>query len=273
MKDYLINKTNQTIYKFNEELTGENVIEIENLVTILGGKTIHKNVNLSIKKGESSIIIGGSGSGKSVLLKVMVGLIKAYSGKVRLLGHDIVKATDKQLWDIAKDIGVLFQGGALFDSMTINDNVAFLLRRFTNKNENEIKKIVKEKLEQVGLTDVENKMPSEISVGMAKRAGLARAIVLDPKIIFYDEPTTGLDPVMADNINDLILKLQRELNITSIVVTHDMESAYKVGNKISMLYEGGMIFTGTPLEIKKSDNIYVQKFINGDSEGLGEVIG
>ena len=249
------------------------IIQVESLVTRLNNRLIHKNINIFVNEGENLAIIGGSGSGKSVLLKIILGLLKAESGSVKLFGTEIINQNENTIAELRKNVGVLFQNGALFDSLTIGENVSFFLDRNKLFSKNKIKKLVKEKLELVGLSGVEDRMPSEISIGMAKRAGLARAIILNPKIIFYDEPTTGIDPIMADIINDLILKLKKELNVTSIIVSHDMKSTYKVSDRISMIYKGEIIFTGTPDDIKLSKDIYVQNFINGDSKGLSDCIG
>ena len=243
-------------------------IEVKNLKTVLGGKVVHKDVNLTVQEGETMLVIGGSGCGKSVLFKNIVGLLKPESGSIYIDGVDITQTTEKEMMEIRKKFGVLFQGAALFDSMTVKENVGFALKRETELTDNQIDLIVKEKLKQVGLVGVQDMRPSELSGGMQKRVGLARAIAMDPEIILYDEPTTGLDPIMADIINDLILQLQRELKVTSIVVTHDMKSAFKVGNSIAMLHEGTIIFTGTIQEIKQTKNLYIKQFIEGSSDEL-----
>ncbi len=213
------------------------------------------------------LVIGGSGSGKSVLFKNIVGLLSPTDGSIKIDGIDITKISDKQMDQVRKKFGVLFQGAALFDSLTVGENVAFALRRETDLSNRAIRDIVKDKLAQVGLFGVEEMMPSELSGGMQKRVGLARAIAMNPEIILYDEPTTGLDPITADVINDLILQLQEELKVTSLVVTHDMVSAFKVGDRMALLNDGMIIAVGTPDEMGESDNPYVRQFIAGTSEG------
>ncbi len=226
-----------------------------------------RGVDLDIMDGETITIIGGSGCGKSVLLKHIVGLLKPEKGVVLVDQVDITRLSVEKLMDVQKKFGMLFQGSALFDSLNVGENVAFGLKRLTRLTETEIKKKVEEKLALVGLEGVENLRPAELSGGMKKRVALARAIAMDPKYILYDEPTTGLDPIMADAINDLILHLQKELKITSIVVTHDMKSSYKISNRLAMLYEGKIRQDGTPTEIKESKDPVVQQFITGSSKG------
>ncbi len=245
----------------------ESIISIQKLKTVLNGKVVHKNVNLNIEKGETMLVIGGSGCGKSVLFKSIIGLIKPVSGSIFIDGVDITKISYKKMDGVRKKFGVLFQGAALFDSLTVKENVAFSLKYNSNLSDNKINSIVKENLSHVGLKDVLELYPSELSGGMQKRVGLARAIALNPEIILYDEPTTGLDPIMADIINDLILQLQNELGITSLVVTHDMTSAFKVGNRIAMLHDGHIIEVGKTKDIKHSKNPYVKQFILGQEEG------
>ncbi len=257
--------------KFPNSNTGKTdyIIQIQHVKTVLAGKVVHSDVNLDIRRGETMLVIGGSGCGKSVLFKNIVGLLTPVQGSIQIDGIDITKASDLQMDEVRKKFGVLFQGAALFDSLTIGENVAFPLRRNSDKDltETEINLIVEEKLQQVGLKGTKNLKPSELSGGMQKRAGLARAIAMNPEIILYDEPTTGLDPIMADIINDLIIQLQEELNVTSIVVTHDMTSAFKVGDRIAMLNDGEIIAVGTPEEMKSSSNPCVKQFISGDEQG------
>lgn len=249
------------------------MIKLRNIYTVLDGKLIHNHINLDIEKGKVNAIIGGSGVGKSVLIKVINRLITPDEGNVYIDGKDILTLNEKQFTPIRKKMSVLFQGAALFDSMSVLDNVAFPLRRFTKISEKEIRDIVKDKLAMVGLRDIEDKFPSELSGGMAKRVGLARAVIINPEYIFYDEPTTGIDPVMGGIINELILKMKRELNSTSIVVTHDMKSVFTIGDKITMIYKGDIIFDGTPDEIKKCDNIHIKNFINGEAEEIPDKLG
>lgn len=243
------------------------MIRVENLYKSFGLKKVLCGVELEVKDGETLVIIGGSGAGKSILLKNMVGLIKPDKGGIFIDGTDITKADKSQLYDVQKKIGFLFQEAALFDSLTIEENIAFGMTNLTDLPKHEIKKRVTQCLNMVGLSDIEHLKPSAISGGMKKRVGLARAIAYRPKYIFYDEPTTGLDPIMADVIGSLIIYLKKELSITSVVVTHDMQSAYKIADRIIMLYEGKVIFNGSVEEVKRTDNGYVRQFVEGLSEG------
>ena len=250
------------------------IVELKDIHKSLGGKKVLEGLNLKIKRGETLVIIGGSGIGKSVLLKHIAGLMKPDKGEVIIDGVDITQLNEKELTEVQKKIGMVFQGAALFDSLTVEENVGFFLFRYKLKElgYDKIREIVREKLRLVGLSGVENMLPSELSGGMKKRVGLARAIVNDPEIILYDEPTTGLDPILADAINNLIVKTQKALNVTSVVVTHDMVSAYKVADRIAMINNGKIIFEGRPDEVKNSDNPYLQQFIEGRSEGPIKVI-
>jgi len=243
------------------------MIEIVDLYKSFGQKEVLRGVNLFIEKGQSMVIIGGSGSGKSVLLKHIIGLLRPDKGSVFIEGLDITKLNEKNLYKVRKKFGMLFQGAALFDSLKVWENVSFFLMRHRGISEKKAKEIAIEKLRLVGLVGVEDLMPSELSGGMRKRVGLARAIAHDPEILLYDEPTTGLDPIMADAINDLIIDLKKKLNVTSVAITHDMHSAYKIGDRIAMLYEGKIIEVGTPEEIKNSSNPIVRQFITGSAKG------
>jgi len=243
------------------------VIQIINLNKYFGEKQVLRDLNLNIQSGVTEVIIGRSGCGKSVLLKHIIGILKPDSGQVIIDDQDITKLLPHELNEVRLNFGMLFQGAALFDSLTVYGNVGFNLIEHTDSDTQTIAKKVKEALALVGLGGIENLYPSELSGGMRKRVGLARAICMRPKIILYDEPTTGVDPIMADAINDLIMDLQKKLDITSVVVTHDMVSAYKIASKISMLYEGRIIQTGTPEEIKNTDNPIVKQFITGAAEG------
>ncbi len=224
-----------------------------------------RDVSLEIQTGETMVIIGKSGEGKSVILKHIVGLLQPDGGRVIVDGREISSPRSVDLYEIRKRIGILFQGGALFDSMTIGENIAFAVREHRNATRKELDKLVMECLEMVNLRGetVANKMPSELSGGMRKRAALARVIAMDPDYILYDEPTTGLDPITSDVINDLIIEMKQRLKCTSIVVTHDMISAYKVADRISMLLEGRIISTETPQDIRRNQNPYIQQFIRG----------
>ncbi|MFH1245442.1 MAG: ABC transporter ATP-binding protein [Candidatus Omnitrophota bacterium] len=243
------------------------MIEIINLCKSFGGHEVLKNLNLTIEDGHTQVIIGCSGCGKSVLLKTIVGLLPPDSGQVFIDNQDITRLSENKLNQLRLKISLLFQGAALFDSLTVGENVGFILREHFNLSKTDIALRVKESLELVGLRDVENLMPVELSGGMKKRVGLARAICARPKIILYDEPTTGVDPVRADAINTLIRGLHDKLQVTSIVVTHDMVSAYKIADKISLLCDGQIIETGTPEEIKNSSNPWVRQFITGAAHG------
>src|SRR4051795_11821038 len=225
-------------------------IELRHISKRFGHHVVLNNVSLNIEAGRCIVVIGASGTGKSVLLKHIVGLLKPDSGEVWFDGQRLDILPERKLMVVRQRFGFLFQMGALFDSMTVADNVAFPLVEHTSKSPEEIAELVHKNLALVGMPDMGRKMPAELSGGQRKRAALARAIALGPDVVLYDEPTTGLDPIRAGVINELILKLQRELNITSIVVTHDMASAFKVATRIVMLHEGKLIFEGTPEEIQ-----------------------
>ena len=244
------------------------MIEIVDLHKSFGDNKVLDGVNLTISKGETTTIIGRSGVGKSVLLKHIIGLVKPDEGKILIDGEDITLYKNEKLVKLRQRFGMLFQGSALFDSMTVQENVGLGLREHTKLPEEEIREIVREKLRLVGLSGVENSKPAELSGGMKKRVGLARAIAMSPEYILYDEPTTGLDPIMADAINYLIIRMKNELNVTSIAVTHDIVSAYKISNRIAMIYEGKIIFVGSPEEVKNTDDPIVRQFVEGKAQGL-----
>lgn len=243
------------------------MIEIINVCKSFDGHKVLDNLNLNIKTGATTVIIGRSGCGKSVLLKHIIGLLKPDSGHVLIDGKDITRMDEKELNDIRMKFGMLFQGAALFDSLTILENVGFAMLEHTNASMAEVEKRSMECLALVGLKDIENKKPAELSGGMRKRVGLARAILVRPQIMLYDEPTTGVDPIMGDSINDLIIKLHTKLNVTSIAVTHDMTSAYKIADRIAMLYNGKIIADGKPEEIENSKDPIVQQFVTGTGTG------
>ncbi len=247
-------------------------ISIRGVSNFLSGRFVHKELDLDIHRGETLVIIGGSGTGKSVLLKSICGLMTPNAGSIKIDGEEIINRPESKMTEIREKFGVLFQGAALFDSLNVYENVGFALKRLTRLSDARIKEIADEKLAQVGLRGVGFMKPAELSGGMKKRVGLARAIAMDPEIILYDEPTTGLDPIMSDVTNELIIRMGIPENVTSIVVTHDMVSAYKVGTRIAMLHEGKIIAIGTPDEIRKSDNPYVQQFILGKAEGPIQVL-
>lgn len=243
------------------------MIEIINLCKAFGRHVVLDSANLNIQKGETMVIIGRSGTGKSVLLKHIIGIMKPDSGQVIIDGFDVTKASEKELNDFRMKFGMLFQGAALFDSLTVGENVGFALYEHTSLSKTQIQNRVKECLAHVGLSGIEDLKPAELSGGMRKRVGLARAVCVNPEIIMYDEPTTGVDPIMGDAVNDLIVTLHDRLKITSIAVTHDMVSAYKIADRIAMLYEGKIIAIGTPNEIKNTKNPIVKQFITGAAVG------
>jgi phospholipid/cholesterol/gamma-HCH transport system ATP-binding protein len=242
-------------------------IEFSDVWKRLGRKEILRGLNLAVGRGESLVIIGRSGTGKSVLLKHAIGLMEADRGTVLVNGLDVASLKDRDLFELREGMGMLFQAGALFDSMTIGENVGLALREHTPLPEAQIEIVVAEKLSLVGLAGTESQRPSALSGGMKKRAALARALAMNPKIMLYDEPTTGLDPITADVINRLIRRLQERLGITSIAVTHDMRSAYHIADRIAMLHEGRIHAIGTPAEIQASKDPIVKQFIEGSSDG------
>ncbi|OIP32515.1 MAG: ABC transporter ATP-binding protein [Deltaproteobacteria bacterium CG2_30_43_15] len=250
-----------------QDIKPDTLIMVRDLCKSFGSNHVLQGLNLEVNRGEDIVVIGGSGTGKSVLIKCIIGLLKPDRGTIYIDGEEITYYNEAKLNEIRKKFGMLFQFGALFDSMPVWENVGFGLKQHTNLKDDEIRDIVAEKLAMVGLKGVEYLMPSELSGGMKKRVSLARAIAMEPEILLYDEPTTGLDPIMADVINELIIQLREKLRVTSIAITHDMKSAYKIGDRIAMLYKGKIIEVGTPDEIKNSKNEIVQQFIQGKSEG------
>jgi phospholipid/cholesterol/gamma-HCH transport system ATP-binding protein len=240
---------------------------VVNLHKSFGGKEVLRGVHLEVRQGESMVVIGGSGSGKTVLIKCIIGLVRPDQGEIHVNGSQITSLDEKRMNEVRKKFGMLFQAGALFDSMTVWENVGFGLRRRTPLGDQEIRRIASEKLALVGLKDVENLMPAELSGGMKKRVSLARAIATEPEILLYDEPTTGIDPILADAINHLIVQMKEKLNVTSIAITHDMKSAYRIADRIAMLYQGRIVEVGTPDQIRSSSSPIVQQFIEGRSEG------
>ena len=245
----------------------EPMIEITNLHKSFGSLQVLRGVNLTVEKGESMTVIGGSGSGKSVLIKHIIGLLFPDKGQVKVAGQVLNNLDEQQLNELRKKFGMLFQMAALFDSLTVWENVGFGLKQHTKLSDREIRALATEKLALVGLKDVEDKMPVDLSGGMRKRVGLARAIAMDAEIILYDEPTTGLDPITADAINDLIVGLRKKLGVTSVAITHDMHSAYKISDRIAMLYKGEIQEIGTPDEIRNTTNPIVKQFITGSAVG------
>lgn len=251
------------------ESDGEDgLIRLEGVQKSFGRNRVLRGVDLDVKTGETLTIIGGSGTGKSVILKHMVGLLKPDAGKVFVDDVEISKQTDEELFASQQKFGFLFQSAALFDSLTVAENILFGVKNLRPERMSRQRELVEKTLSLVGLKpEVADLKPAELSGGMKKRVGLARAIAYEPQYILYDEPTTGLDPIMSDVINDLILGLQQKLKVTSIVVTHDMKSAYKISTRIAMLYEGKIVAVGAPDEIQKTDNPLVKQFITGSSQG------
>ncbi|MBU0571058.1 MAG: ABC transporter ATP-binding protein [Candidatus Omnitrophica bacterium] len=243
------------------------MIELVNVRKSFNARPVLLDLNLSIKKGESLVIIGRSGCGKSVLLKHIIGLLRPDSGDVIVDGVNITKLDNRGLSRIRKKIGMLFQGSALFDSLTVFENVGFELIEHSEKNMEEIAERVAECLKMVGLHGIEELKPAELSGGMKKRVGLARAVCISPDIILFDEPTTGIDPIMGDIINNLIRYLHHKLNVTSITVTHDMKSAYKIADRICMFYDKKLVDVGTPEEARHSKSEIVRQFIDGAARG------
>jgi phospholipid/cholesterol/gamma-HCH transport system ATP-binding protein len=243
------------------------MIKVNNVYKRFGARTVLNGVSFDVSTGEILVIIGSSGVGKSILLKNIIGLVKPDSGFIKIDDVDITNCSLEELHKTRKKIGYVFQEAALFDSLNILENVAFGLRNLTSLNESEIKQRSQQCLAMVGLKNIEYLNPSSLSGGMKKRVGLARAIAYQPRYILYDEPTTGLDPVMSDIINDLIINLKKHLHVTSIVVTHDMNSAYKIADRIVMIYCGSIIFNGTPDEVRNAKNEYVRQFVEGSSHG------
>ncbi len=261
-------------------MPGEPVISLRNVVKSFDGKVVLDGINLDIQPGEIMVIMGGSGSGKSTILRLMIGSLVPDSGEVRLFGQNICAMSDEQLDEVRKKFGILFQSGALFNSMSIAENVALPLQEHTELDASIVDIQVKIKLEQVGLREHADKFPSQISGGMKKRAGLARALALDPQLLFYDEPSAGLDPVTSAEIDRLIMNLTRKLGVTSVVVTHEMDSAFAIADRMAMLHKGQMLVVEkrpyfekmrdlTPQEAAKLDeqDQLIRQFLRGDAEG------
>jgi len=257
----------------------EVAISVENLIKRFDGKTVLNGINLSIHQGETMVIMGGSGSGKSTLLRLIIGSLKPDEGRIKMLGQDITDLRDAALDDVRKKFGILFQSGALFNSMTLRENVALPLEEHTDLPRNVIDIMVKIKLEMVGLREHAEKFPSQISGGMKKRAGLARALSLDPQILFYDEPSAGLDPVTSAEIDQLIIGLSSQLGVTSVVVTHEMDSAFAIADRMAMLDKGRMLRVeprdyfdrlrsgDAPAADLTADELLIRQFLRGDAEG------
>ena len=243
------------------------MIQVENLCKSFGGQQVLKGVNLEVAKGEIMIIIGQSGGGKSVLLRHLLGLLRADAGRILVDGADITALRGRALDDVRRRYGVVFQGGALFDSMSVFDNVAFPLRERTSLSGAEIAARARSRLEQVGLATMGHKNPAEISGGMRKRVAIARALVTEPEIVFFDEPTTGLDPVLVGAIHRLILDLHAKLNFTAVMVSHEIPEIFQIAHKVAMLYDGRIVESGPAEEIQSSANPLIQQFIRGEPVG------
>jgi phospholipid/cholesterol/gamma-HCH transport system ATP-binding protein len=242
------------------------IIELKDVHKSFDSKQVHTGVNLSIRRGENITVLGGSGSGKSVLLKEIIGLIKPDEGDVIIENENIVPMDESELVHVRKKMGMLFQGAALFDSLTVAENIAYPLREGNNHSEEEINEIISTNLELVGLPGIEDKLPSDLSGGMKKRVGLARAMAMNPKILLYDEPTTGLDPPNISRINHLIRNMQEKFGITGVIITHDVKSALEISDRIAFLYNGRIIFEGTVNEAQNTDIELLNDFILGRLE-------
>jgi len=245
----------------------ETIIEVSDLVRKFGDRTVLDNISFDVYRGETVVIMGGSGCGKSTLLRHMIGSMKPTLGSVKLFGEDITNMAERELERVRLRFGMLFQSGALLASQTVGENVALPLLQHTDKSVDEIEEIVKRKLQMVGLTGFEDLKPDEISGGMKKRVGLARALALDPELLFSDEPTSGLDPIMTAVVDQLTLKLTHGTHMTAVVVSHDMTSAFRIATRMIMLGHGGIVAQGTPDEIRNSPNPEVQQFIHGEADG------
>lgn len=245
----------------------ESVIRVENVGMDFEGRTVLDDIDMEIYPGETAVIMGGSGCGKSTLLRIMVGAYQPTRGRGFLFGQELTELSETEMDKLRLRFGILFQSGALYNSMTVGENVALVMREHTDLEDSIIDIMVKMKLELVGLRDFGDLMPAQISGGMKKRVGLARAIALDPEIIFYDEPTAGLDPIVAGVVDMLIIDLSKKLGVTSLVVTHDMNSAFKIADRMFMLYQGNVVARGTPEEIRTSDDPVVKQFITGAPDG------
>lgn len=236
-------------------------IEIVGVRKSFSGRAVLKGIDLAVPRGTTTVILGGSGSGKSVLMKHMIGLLKPDGGEVRVDGEDIVPLRGAELDRVRRKFGMVFQNAALFDSMSVGDNVAFPLREHTRLPDDEVARRVADKLDLVGLPGIEARFPNELSGGMRKRVGLARAVILDPEIVLYDEPTTGLDPITTDNVDEMILEAKRKLGVSSVVISHDIGSAFKIADQICFLYEGTIVAAGAPNDVRRSDHPRVRDFL------------
>jgi phospholipid/cholesterol/gamma-HCH transport system ATP-binding protein len=242
--------------------TVDNVIEVENLVTHYGDRQILKGVNLAVRAGEIMVIMGGSGSGKTTLMRNLLGLNRPTSGRIHILGKDITRLGTRELYELRRKMGVAFQGGALLGSMSVAENIELPLRVHTRLDESTIRIMTRMKLEVVNLAGFEDLMPSELSGGMLKRAALARSIIMDPSLLFFDEPSAGLDPVVSAEIDELILRLKDAMRVTIVVVTHELESALKIADRITVMGDGAVLMTGSVEEVRASDNETIQDMLH-----------
>lgn len=247
------------------------VIQVRDLCKSFGPVEVLKGITFPVYRGKTTVMLGPSGTGKSVLMKCMVGLYDADSGQIEVDGENIVGMDEKRLYAVRTKMGKLFQDGALFDSMNVYENIAFPLRRHTKKAEAEIREIVAEKLRVVNLPGIEAKLPGQLSGGMRKRVGLARAIALDPEIVFFDEPHSGLDPIMSAAVDELILRTQKNLGSTFFVISHDIEGAFRIADYIGMLYKGELVAFGTKDEIRESSNSFLRQFFDRTTQGPMQV--
>jgi len=274
-------KLKQTMNSTAEQVNSVPLVDVDDLNVIFGPQHVLRDITLKIPRGQTLVVIGESGCGKTVLLKTIIGLIKPTRGVVKFDGHDLSKQNDRQLTKLRTRYGFVFQQAALFDSLTIGQNVAFPLKQHRKLARHEVEQIVRQNISEVGLPEaVIYKKPAELSGGMRKRVGLARALAMDPELVLYDEPTTGLDPIMSDVINELIMRTQKRANVTSIVITHDMHTARKVADRVVMVYpvprldgdESQILFDGPPSELDNCPDRRVQQFINGEAgERLDEL--
>ncbi|MFW6051394.1 MAG: ABC transporter ATP-binding protein [Myxococcota bacterium] len=244
---------------------GVALIEFRNVRKAFGRKVVYRDLNLDVQEGESLTIVGGSGQGKSVMLKMLIGLLSADAGTIRFRGETISEYDEKRFTEVRRHISMLFQGAALFDSLSVYDNVAYGIREHLHPSEQEVQRRVAEALSNVGLENVEQMWPNDLSGGMKKRVGLARAIAFQPDVILYDEPTTGLDPINVTRINRLIIHLKEALKVTTVVVTHDMASAFQISDRVAMIHEGRVVFEGTPEDVRTTNNKQVRDFVEGNA--------
>ncbi len=241
----------------------DKIIELKNVYKSFGEKVVHQGIDLDVYEGEKITVLGGSGTGKSVLLKLILGLLKPDRGQITVMGRNVNTTSEDELLSVRRGIGMLFQGSALFDSLTVWENVTYALSEYSDLSPDELDEVAREKLALVGLPGIENRMPADLSGGMKRRVALARALATTPKIILYDEPTTGLDPPNINRINGLIKHMNRQFKIASVIITHDIESAFAVSDRVAFLHEGKIVFVGTVNEAKQSNCEVLNDFING----------